>query len=691
MGSVGTARKTIGESIAMILKRYTTVSLTVAMLLLATRTAAAQPTERVLLNQTTIVMDPAQPEFVRHGVGDLTAYLDELTANKIPVVASADGVRGVRILVGAKSVQRSFPQAIPDEKLGGEGYRLRAELKDGVRSILVTGSTPRGTKAALGTLMKKIAVEGKSAFLPSSLSILHKPSFAKRGLHFNGWAIKYPYSFRCWREEDWQRYLDILSYQNVNLLYFWPFIEIMPAPLSPEDEAYLEECRRIVDYAQKKHGMEVWIMQCTNRVAKDNCGVADPRHRPYWRPSQEDLNPGNPEHFKAIMASREAMYRIINNADGVCNIDSDPGFFPGSPLADYVRVLKGCRGLLDRHNIHRKNTLLVNWMLWGWGRSERFQVRQLDEHQRRTVQLMKKELPEPWWLISSQFGFLPDGQYQFLPICRDEEVLEKTVVLPYGNIEYEPSYPGTNLFLAEIRGTFDKQIAKFPGLAGVVGNVQTPLNQFPNLYFFTSTMHDLDYRKRPEADVLQDLSALLYPDHKQLVTECFLALKGLDPVQIEVLAGRLDRIVQDDQLGRLGVFARKLFPDHRIVANCLLLQLRFRAARQRLLLGISPTAPGGECQELLCDYFDSYLNWDEAHGWHELWGWTQWPLPGLPQAAVADSLRKNLGGDSDVEAFFSRVASTLSAKHDAKSVQQGCIAPLKSAVLAAEPRKPKAQ
>ena len=181
-----------------------------------------------------------------------------------------------------------------------------------------------------------------------------KPAFAVRGMHLNGWPLNYPYSFRGWREADWQRYLDILAYQGINLFYLWPFIEIMPVPFSPEDQAYLEECRRVVDYAQKKHGMEVWIMQCTNRVAKDRCGVADPRVRPYWRPTQEDLIPGKPEDFKAILASREAMYRIIDNADGVCNIDSDPGFCPGSPVSDYVKVLQACRDLLDRHNIHGK-------------------------------------------------------------------------------------------------------------------------------------------------------------------------------------------------------------------------------------------------------------------------------------------------------------------------------------------------
>jgi hypothetical protein len=51
------------------------------------------------------------------------------------------------------------------------------------------------------------------------LDATSRPVFAKRGLHFNGWPFHYPYTFRAWREADWQRYLDILAYQQVNLFY----------------------------------------------------------------------------------------------------------------------------------------------------------------------------------------------------------------------------------------------------------------------------------------------------------------------------------------------------------------------------------------------------------------------------------------------------------------------------------------
>jgi hypothetical protein len=417
----------------MIWKHVPRVVLGIGLAVLFGRMPAGHAAEAVALDHAVIVTDRGEPSFVQYGVEELAGYLTELTGTAVPIVSPADGAGPVRVLVGTKAVRQVLPDNLPDEKLGEEGYLVKVVRANGVSYIVATGSGPRGTKVALGILMKALQTGDKSAFVAASLRLSGNPALAKRGMHFNGWAFNYPYSFRSWREADWHSYLDMLAYQGVNLFFLWPFIEIMPVPLSPEDQAYLEECRRVVDYAQQKHGMEVWIMQSTNRVAKDRCGVADPRLRPYWRSTQEDLNPGNSEQLQAILASREAMYHIINNADGVCNIDSDPGFCPGSPLGDYMKVLQGCRALLDQHNVHGKQAKLINWMLWGWGR-EKMTDEGLPEHQQRTLQSIKQGLAEPWELICSQFGFLPPDKHQFLPVCRQEHVLEKSVFLPYGII-----------------------------------------------------------------------------------------------------------------------------------------------------------------------------------------------------------------------------------------------------------------
>lgn len=634
-------------------------------------------TERLSLDHAVIVVDGNQPSYVQYGIEEVAGYLHDITGHKPPTVAAPTSDHKVVIAVGPKSVQPLLGEDLPADQLGKDGYLLRSAAKDGKQFLLVAGATPQGTKAGLAALMKTIEVENKSAFVPADLDRAQKPPIATRGMHFNGWAFTGPYSFRNWREQDWKSYLDILAYQGVNLFYLWPFIEIMPVPLSPEDEEYLQECRRVVDYAHEKHGMEVWVMQCTNRVAKDDCGVKEPRRRPYWRPSQQDLNPGDAADFKRIMDSREAMYKIINNADGVCNIDADPGECPGSPLSDYLKVLNGCRDLLDRHNVHGKDAKLISWMWTGWG------VEQKDifnrDHQAKTLQLLKSDLREPWSLVA--------GTSNFLPICRKVGLLPKTVYLHYGVIEGEPAYPNTNLTFNRVRDMFTKQVDKNPELAGVMGNLQTPLLQFPNMYFFTSAMTDVASRKRPEKQVLLELSGHLYPDHKQLIADCYLALQEVDPAKIKPLTNQLVQLIQTDKLGRLGVFGRKLFPKPSIVAQSLVLQLNYRAAIQQLADQLLPATSAGDSEKFIAEFFDAYLAWDAAHGWHGLWGWDTWPLggPALEKwlVGVSQNLAKVLGSEAAVDAFFDKIEKPLMTKYEQAAVQTGCIAPLKKAVLEA--------
>ena len=633
------------------------------------------PSETVTLNHAAIVVDREEPSFVQYGAEDLAGYLKEWTGTEIPRLATADRTKAVQILLGTKAVSQVFPQLVSDSKLDNEAYLLKVISQKDITYVVATGATPQGTKVALGQLMKTIQAEGPSAVLPARLHVVGKPAFAKRGMHPNGWTLNYPYTFRNWREKDWQQYLDLLSYQGVNLFYLWPFIEIMPVPFSPEDRAYLEECRRVVEYAQKKHGMEVWIMQCTNRVASDRCDVADPRQRPYWRPTQQDLNPANPEHLKAILASREAMYQIVNNADGVCNIDSDPGFCPGSTPDEYVRVLQGCRAMLDRDNLHGPQTKLIHWMLWGWGRNG-ISKDGLAEHQRITLERVQHGLPEPLWLISGQFP-------EFLVICRDAGMIPKTLYLPYGTIECEPSYPGTKIQLQEIRDAFQGIQDKYPDLGGVMGNVQTPLLQFPTLFYFTALMSDLSYGDRSEKEVLREVSGYLYPDHQQLLADSFLALQEPDPDKIDPLAEQLRGLLQNGDLGRPGVFGRKLFPDARIVAQALVLQLELRSACERLIRDVTPATPGAKSEELVRDYFEAYLAWDTTHGWHELWGWGNQLPSDRRFRALFEALGKSLGGPEEIRAAFDRISQSLSAKYGTDAAEKGCVAPWRDAAVRA--------
>ena len=635
------------------------------------------PLSRIILNDSVIAADPEEPEYVQYRIRELAEYIAEISGTRVAAATAVPAGHGVSIVVGTRLAEQVAGAPVPLAQLGEEGFLVRSLAGAGNTFIVAAGARPAGTKFGLVELMKMIRAEGATAFVDAPVDMLSRPAFARRGMHLNGWPIGYPHGFRMWKEEDWRRYLDLLTCQGVNLLLLWPFMEIIPVPLSREDEEYLRECRRLVEFAQKTQGMEVWIMQCTNRVARDDCGVRDPRTRPYWRPSQQDLDPGDPEHFRAIMRSRETLYRIIDNADGVCNIDSDPGYLAGSPLEDYLKVLQGCRGLLDRHNIHGKDAKLVDWMWLGWGTApDRF----FDvSRQAETIRSLARDLPEPWMLLC--------GKPEFLTVCRELEVLDKTVLLPYGFIEFEPSFPGTNVAIDGLRAALETVISFSGELAGMMGNVQTPLLQIPHVGFFLRALWEPGSLRRSESQVLRDAADALSPAHGELIAACWAGLKETNPDAIDAVAERLGSLLAGGDLGRPGVLGRKLFPDFRSAAALLAAQLSLRAAQERLLQDIAPATDRSRAAELVERFLDAYLAWDSACGWHALWGWNHasWQLGNLgadPRfASLAAALGQALGDEGSLASCLDGIGARLSVRHGPHAAREGGIAPFARAIL----------
>ena len=246
-------------------------------------TSMPAATTKIVLNQAVIVADAEQPAYVQQRLRDLREYLSEITGTQVPLETALPDKPGTCIVVGPKLAERVLGAGLGQYGLGDEGFLIKSLTASGRTCVVVAGAAPAGTKFGLAELTKMISMADATAFVDGPVERVTRPTFVQRGMHLNGWPIGYPHGFRSWKEDDWKRYLDILTLQGVNLFYLWPFMEIMPVPLSREDEEYLHECRRVVEYAQQQQGMHVWIMQCTNRVAKDDCGVRDPRQRPYWR------------------------------------------------------------------------------------------------------------------------------------------------------------------------------------------------------------------------------------------------------------------------------------------------------------------------------------------------------------------------------------------------------------------------
>jgi hypothetical protein len=657
--------------------------------------------EKISLNQSVIVVEGSEPSYVQYAAKDLAGYLKEITGVETPIELSPNDKAKSLIVVGKKLSQQVAPDALEGKDLGKEGFLIKSIVKDGKTRVIVTGANSEGTNYGLANFLKIVQAEHQSAYLGGTVDVESKPRFATRGIHLNGWPCNYPYAFRAWGEKDWKQFIDIVWLLGGNLFFLWPFMEIMPVPLSGEDEAYLQEVRQVVDYAQKQRGMEVWIMHSANRVATSNCNSRDPRSRAYWvNQCQQDMNPADPQQFEKIMKSFEALYRSVNNADGFGMIDSDPGGWPQSPLSDQTKIFQGARALLDKHNVHGSQAKLIDWMWLGWGRHKFFSstesvVAQYDwtaqnpdasdvAFMKETIRAFKRDLPEPWWLIAGMSPYLQSSQA--------EGVVGKTVFLPYGAIENEPSFPTTNVTFDPVRKVLDV-FDDYPETRGLMGNNQAPLLQLPRTYYFLSSAWDYEYRHTSQRRVLLELAGHLYPEHKEFIADCYLALEETDAQKVDAVLNRLEGLTERSKLGRPGVIGRKLFPGHREVAKDLISQLRIRATRQRFLSALAAKTNREECEQLLEGYLDALLVWNQETGWEKMINIGIWRSP-LYEADkrfsdCMSTLKRVLGGNSPftsyaaIASFLEPIRKRLLQKYGEDAVMVGCIEPIKTALIQA--------
>jgi len=647
-------------------------------------------TERISLDGAAVLIDRGEPSYLLYGAKDLASYLTDITGKPVAVGSSLNAALKAKsvIAIGQEMARALNVDLGSASDLGHEGSVIRSFDKSGTKVVIIAGLNPHGTNVGLATFIPMIHGEGKSAYLDGPVDLRSNPSIAVRGIHLNGWPLKYPYAFRSWKEQDWKRFIDIVWAQRINLFYLWPFMEIIPVPMSADDEAYLQEVKRVVDYAQNQRGMEVWIMQSANRIGVSDCGIHDPRFRTYWvmGECQKDMNPADPEQFANVLKSFEALYKSVNNADAFCFIDSDPGGWPHSPLSDQTKIFNAARKLLDRYSAKGPKTKLVDWMWLGWGRvfdpTEKNREENSVAFMTDTIRNFKEKLPEPWELISGNAAFLKSSQ--------KESVLNKTTYLQYGAIEMEPAFPATNLGQESIREVFDKA-AKYPELRGVMGNNELMQLQFPRTFYFFNTAWNHEYEKRPEPEVLQELAGQLYPDHGQLIAESFLGLREVDPEKINATLARLEKLIHEGIAGRPGPIGRFLFPDQLVVARNLQFQLEIRSARQSLLRALEGKPSVDECAKLVENYFDKLLAWNQETGWDKMIDITIWRTPiyeeGKDLREAMNQLKEILAQGrpytsyAQLDDFFSAISKRLLQKYGRDSVMIGCIEPFKLAMI----------
>ncbi len=671
--------------------------------------AANTSGNRILLEGGSILVDPSEPSYVQYGANDLGSYLSEISGTSFPVGTSESSAPNSKliIVIGRKMAKAFGIDLKPEIDLGDEGAVIRDVKRKGSHIVVVAGSDPRGTNFGIATLLRMVHAEGRVPYLEAPLSLRSKPKMAVRGYNFSNGAgtLNYPYGFRSWEERDWKRVIDIAWGERVNLILMWPFMEIMPVPLSTEDEGYLQEVRRIVDYAQTKRGIKVWIMQAANRVGVSDCHSRDPLKRGYWvKGCQQDMNPADPEQFERIQQSFEALYKNVNDADGFCMIDSDPGGWPQSPLSEQTKIFRTAREMLDRYNVHGKKAVLVDWMWVGWGRhflgpTEEFpagyQWTTRDPTEQdvafmvKTIRKFKKDVPEPWELV--------DGMTPYLKAVEAESVQGKTTYHPFGILGNDV-FPATNLEFASIRGVLNKSF-KVAGLKGLMGYNPIALLEFPSTNYFFENLWDPEYGNRTQEQVLLDVSELLYPERKEIIADSFLGLLETKPDKIKDTLSRLETLIKSGSLGRPGGLGRFLFPDRSVVARDLAAQLRIRYARQNFMQAMQDgRADVNESSQLVLHFFDELLSWAKETGWTS-GGQPFYDAALLRECGCQDkefmkamSRLKHImseengrgtegGSYARISAFFDPISKALLEKYDEDSVMIGCVEPFKLALI----------
>ena len=511
---------------------------------------------KVLLDGYRVVIGD-EPTFVRKCVDDLLTY----------VPSSGDG--DITILVG-----KAADAELPDDP---QSYLLSIQPS----TVIATGKDPQGTKYALIDLIRSIQWDGSRAWIPADLNVVGKPHFGLRGMYAHlHWQYNHPYALRSWSLDDWKRYVDFLAYMKINLFQIWTMAALCPNPLSVGDEAYLAKYHAIVEYA-REWGMEVWPGECANNVAESDFGVPI-EQREYFQ-AEVLKNPADPDHFGDIMDNRGNMYRLVNNGDGYWIIDSDPGNWRGSPASELADIFAGNRELIDCHA--NPAAKLVYWMWQGWGTGTP------QENWRRVIEGLSEKVHEPWWLTPCND--------QHLALVSEMGYLGKSVFFPYGVIEPEPSNPFTHVKFAELAVTLSLAL-RYPGLAGIMGNAQTPFAQLPNILYFAECAWDPQTSEMSDGDILRRLGQFLFPQIADQLAEGWLALSREGSDQ----AFAIGRTLESIEIGMPGPGGRFL-PETVVRDLALLLRIHGFAEKVR-----------EEDSDSVFGYLSGVLEWQARTGFH---------------------------------------------------------------------------
>lgn len=514
------------------------VSVTLLVCAVVTPPADGQ-TDTVSLKGCVIRLVKGQPASVRRAVEDLGAVIQMFTGARPEVVEVEPGTKmiadrpviGIGIGPAVELIKGALFRKHPDP---GEAFVIHAERKDtpgsGAVPLISIGSDndPGGLKFGVFALIRHLEASPGDVRIDVPLTVEARPHIRIRSMYAHlHWAYNNPYSLRTWSLEDWKRYIDLLAHLGFNCMQMWPMMELLPHPLSKEDEAYLKKYAEIIDYLHEQRGMKGFVVSCPNNITEDSRGV--PIEKREYFDFEKLLDPGEPENLKRILEHRSDLYRTVPNADGYSVIDSDPGGWKGSPTSAFVDILAGHRELIDKYGKRPSEQPLIYWTWMGWGTGTREQ--NIDQ----AVGGMVERVRPPWMITV----FWPEH----IAACEKYKLKDKAIHFPYGLIENEPCGPLTDLRIELIKGE-----ARWPidhGLQAAQGNAQTPLVQLPNIIAYSMVLWGEDPADPVDGAIPRLARGLVCRDANAVV-EGWMSLTRGDAEESRQLAERIRTLVADE-------------------------------------------------------------------------------------------------------------------------------------------------
>ncbi len=335
------------------------------------------------------------------------------------------------------------------------------------------------------------------------------PAFKHRGFYFHcGWAFDYPFAPHSWSRADFTKAFELLRWLGFDTVMYWPQIEAIPSPISADDAAVLENIRGIVADARAA-GLRCWLTLTPNLTSPRGIAAQPFADRNPYR-TYQTVRLDEPAQREPFLAHRRAMLRIVKNADAYVTIDGDPGGYPGATPEDFLRVFASDRATLDKHGADPARQMVIPWIWAGWGRTTPLWQGDLTPFSRATMALLKEGLPEPWQMLpgrSHAHGFA-NGRIN-VALAEGLGLVERSTILCYEAIEFEPCPPAAMLQFDAIRRILKEEMRLAPKAAGVMGNAQQPIMVLPNLYLFARGSWDPAYLDRSDQEVLGDLAGFL--------------------------------------------------------------------------------------------------------------------------------------------------------------------------------------